>query len=89
MDWTRLTYRFNILQGNQLGAQPSMYAQELFVHHSRQRQGAERIHTSVIDIKTVFVLALALEGEVIGKMAAFVITSEKPESIRIPDLQRP
>lgn len=34
-------------------------------------------------------LALKLEGEVICKMPAFVISAEQPKGVRIPDLERP
>ncbi len=34
-------------------------------------------------------LAFKLEGEVVGEMAAFVIASEEPESVGVPDLEGP
>lgn len=34
-------------------------------------------------------LALKLEGEVVGQMTALVVSSEQPKRVRIPDLQRP
>ena len=53
-----------------------MYAQELLVHDSGEGKGAERLHTSFIDIFRVFMLALQLEGEVIRQMPAFVVAPE-------------
>jgi hypothetical protein len=35
------------------------------------------------------VLALKLEGKVIGQMTAFVVAAEQPERIWVPDLERP
>jgi hypothetical protein len=35
------------------------------------------------------VLTLKLECKVVGQVAAFVIAAQQPESIRIPDLERP
>lgn len=34
-------------------------------------------------------LALQLEGEVIREMPAFVVASEQPKAVRVPDLQGP
>jgi hypothetical protein len=35
------------------------------------------------------VLALQLEGEVIGQMATLVVTTHEPESVWVPDLESP
>lgn len=66
-----------------------MYAQELLVHDSSEREGAERVHARFIDPVGVLVLALQLECEVIREMSALVISSEQEERIGVPDLQRP
>lgn len=66
-----------------------MYTQELLVHHCRQRQCTKRIHASIINLLGVFVFAFQLEGEVIREMSAFVVSSEKPETVWIPDFQTP
>lgn len=34
-------------------------------------------------------LALQLEGEVVGQMPALVVPSEQPERVGVPNLQRP
>jgi hypothetical protein len=34
-------------------------------------------------------LAFQLEGEVIREMSAFMVASEQPKCIRVPDLQGP
>ena len=34
-------------------------------------------------------LTFELECEVVGQMAALVVSSEKPEGVGVPDLQRP
>ena len=73
----------------QLGAQTAMYAEELLVHDGSQGQCAERVHACIVYFLGVLVLAFELECEVVGQMAAFVIASQQPESIRIPDLERP
>lgn len=66
-----------------------MYAEELLVHDCRQRQCAERLHTSVVYLFRIFVLALEFEGEVIGQMSTLVVTSQKPQCVGIPYLERP
>jgi hypothetical protein len=35
------------------------------------------------------VLAFEFEGEVVGQMAALVVSSKKPEGVGVPDLQGP
>ena len=53
-----------------------MYAEKLLVHDGRKRQSTKGVHARVIYSFGIFVFALELEGEVIGQMAAFVVTSE-------------
>ena len=66
-----------------------MNAQELLVHNSSQGKRAKRLHTSLIDLLAVLVLALQLEGKVICQMSALVVAAQKPEGVWIPDLQAP
>ncbi len=66
-----------------------MDAEELLVHDCSKREGAERFHASIVDGFGVLVLAFELEGEVVGQVAAFMVASEEPEGIGIPDLERP
>lgn len=66
-----------------------MYAQKLLVHNRSQWQGAEGIHTRVVYSLGVFVFAFEFEGEIIREMATFVVASEKPKSVWVPDLERP
>ena len=73
----------------QLRAQSSVDAQELLVHDSSQWQRAERFHARIVDLLRVFVLAFELESEVVGKVAAFVVASEEPEGVGVPNLERP
>jgi hypothetical protein len=35
------------------------------------------------------VLALQLEGKIVGQMPAFVVAAQQPKGVRIPDLKRP
>ena len=79
----------NVLQCMQLGAQATVYAQELLVHDSSKWQRTERFHACVVNLFRILVLALQLEGEVVSKMTAFVVASEEPEGVRVPDLERP
>ena len=60
----------------QFGAQTAVNAEELLVHHSRQRQRAEGLQTGLVDPFAVLVLALQLEGEVVCQMTAFVVTPQ-------------
>lgn len=62
----------------QLGAQSSMYTQELFVHDRSQRKRAEGVHAGFINSLRVLVLAFELECEVIGQMTALVVTTKQP-----------
>jgi hypothetical protein len=83
------TYALQVVQSVELGAQTAVYAQELLVHDRSQGQCAERVHTGFVDSFRVFVLALELECEVISQMSAFVVSTEQPERVRVPDLERP
>ena len=56
-----------------------MYAQELFVHDCGEGKAAERVHAGFVDPVAVLVLALELEGEVVGQMPALVIAAEEEE----------
>ena len=51
-----------------------MNAEELLVHNGSKRERTERLHAGVIDSLGIFVLAFELEGEVVGQMAAFMVT---------------
>lgn len=73
----------------ELGAQSTVDAEELLVHDCRQRQTTERLHAGLVYSLRVLVLALQLEGEVIGQMATLVVSAEKPKSLRIVNLERP
>lgn len=66
-----------------------MYTQELFVHDRRQRQRAERLNAGLVDTLAVFMLAFQLEGKVVREMSAFMVASEQPKRVRVPDLQGP
>jgi hypothetical protein len=83
------TYALQVVQSVELGAQSTVYAQELLVHDSRQRQCAERVHACFVDGLGVLVLALELECEVVGQMSALVVSTEQPERVRVPDLEGP
>lgn len=66
-----------------------MYAQELFVHNGGKWQGAERVHARFVNLLRVFVLALQLEGEIVCEMPAFMVSSQEPQGVGIPNLKRP
>lgn len=83
------THGLDVFQCMQLRAQTSVYTQKLFVHDCGERQRAESIHTCIVDLLGVFVLAFKLEGEIIGKMSALVVSTKKPEAVGVPDLERP
>ena len=83
------TYALKILECVQLGTETTVDTQELLVHNSSERKSTERLHTSLVHGLGVFVLALKLEGEVIGQMATLVITTHEPESVGVPDLETP
>ena len=70
-----MTYTFEVFQRMELWAKTTMDAKKLLVHDGRQGQRAEGLHTSVVDLLGVFVFTFKLKGEVIGQMAAFVISS--------------
>lgn len=73
----------------QLRAETTVNAEELLVHHRRQRQGTERFKTSLINAFAVLVLTLQFESEVVCQVATLMVTPQKPKRIRIPNLQSP
>lgn len=73
----------------ELRAQSSVYTQKLLVHDSGERKRAEGVHAGFVDSLRVLVLTFELECEVVCQMATFVVTTEQPQRVRIPDLQRP
>ena len=64
-----------------------MNTQKLLVHDSGKRKCAERLHTSIIYSVGVLVLALQLEGEVIGQMPAFMVASKQEQCVWVPNLE--
>lgn len=83
------TYSLQILQGVQFGTEATVDAKELLIHNRCQGQGAEGFHTGFVDSLRIFVLAFEFEGKVVRQMSALVVTSQQPESMWIPYLQRP
>ena len=81
--------RLDVLESVKLRAETTVNAQELLVHDGRQRQTAKRLQTCLINLLAVLVLALQLESEVVGQVAALVVTTQQPESVGVPDLERP
>ena len=73
----------------QFGAKTPMDTQELLIHDCRQWQCAEGFDASLIDFLAVFVFALELEGEIICKMSAFMVASQEPKCVGVPDLESP
>lgn len=60
----------------QLRTEAPVYAQELFVHNRCQGQGAERVHTCLVDSLRVLVLTFQLEREVVCQVSALMIASQ-------------
>lgn len=87
--WLVATYALQVLECVELRAQSSVYTQELLVHDSGEGKRAESVHAGFVDSLGVLVLAFELEGEVVGQMATFVVTTKQPKCVGIPDLQRP
>lgn len=56
-----------------------MYAQELLVQDRRKGQGTERLDTCVVHAFGVLVLAFSLKREVVGQVAALVVSTEEEE----------
>lgn len=73
----------------QLGAETTVNTQELLVHNGSKGESAEGLHASLVNGLGVFVLALKLEGEVVGQMATLVITTHEPEGVGVPNLEGP
>ena len=73
----------------QLGAETTVNTQELLVHNSSKGKSAEGLHAGLVNGLGVFVLALKLEGEVVGQMATLVVTTHEPEGVGVPDLEGP
>jgi hypothetical protein len=73
----------------QLRRYPTVYAQKLFVHDRREGQRAEGLEACVVHALGVLVLALCLEGEVVGQVTTLVVSAEEEEGVRVPDLEGP
>ena len=84
-----MTYDLDVLQSVQLWTQTTMYTQKLLVHNRGQGQGAEGVHACVVDLFRVFVFTFEFEGEIVCQVTAFVISSQKEQRVRVPDLERP
>lgn len=84
-----VTHALEVVQSVQLGAQSTVNAKKLLVHNSRERKGTERIHAGLVDSLGVFVLAFKLEGEVVGQVATFVVSSQQPERLGVVNLETP
>lgn len=66
-----------------------MDTQELFVHDRCQGQGTKGLHAGVINALRVLVLALELEGEVVGEMSTFMVSPEQEERVGVPYFEGP
>lgn len=66
-----------------------MDAEELFVHDRRQRQSTKGFKTGLVNSLAILVLALEFEGEVVCQMPALVVSSQQPERVGVPNLERP
>lgn len=73
----------------ELGAQATVNAEELLVHDSGERKGAEGLHAGLVHDLGVLVLALELEGEVISQVTTLVVSSQQPEGLGVVNLQTP
>ena len=62
----------------QLRAKTAVYTQELLVHDSSERQGAEGLHACIVDLLRVLMLALQFESKVIRQMTTLVVPTEQP-----------
>lgn len=60
----------------QFRAQTAMDTQELLVHDSSQGQTTEGFHAGLVYDLGVLVLALQLEGEVVGQVTTLVVSSQ-------------
>ena len=83
------TNAFEVFKCVQLRTETAMNAEELLVHHSGEGQGAEGLHARIVHRFRVLVLAFEFEGEVVGKMSTFVVAPQQPQSVGVPDLERP
>ncbi|TKW51225.1 hypothetical protein CTA1_2028 [Colletotrichum tanaceti] len=83
------THGSQVIEGVKLGAQTTVDAQELFVHDGSQGQAAEGLHAGLVNGLGVLVLALELEGKVVGQVATLVVTAEQPQGLGVVDLQAP
>lgn len=66
-----------------------MYAEKLLVHDGCQWQRAKSLHTGIVHLVRIFVLAFEFEGEVVGQMSALVVAAEQPQRVGIPNLEGP
>ena len=79
----------DVVEGVELGREAAVHAQELLVHEGGERQAVEGVHARVVHALRVLDLALLLEGEVLGEVAALVVAAQQEERARVQHLQRP
>jgi hypothetical protein len=79
----------NVVDRVQLGRYPTVYAQKLFFHDRREGQRAEGLEAYVVHALRVIVLALCLEGEVVGQVMTLMFSTEEEEGVWVPDLEGP
>ena len=66
-----------------------MDAKVLLVDDGGEGQTVEGLHAGLVEGLRVLHLALSFEGEVLGEVAALVVTAEEEERLRVPDFQGP
>ena len=66
-----------------------MYAQELLVHNCGKGQGAKRFHTGFVDLLGILMFAFKFEGKIVRQVPALMISSQQPQSVRVPNLAGP
>ena len=79
----------DVVERVHFGRQTAVNAQELLVHERRQGEAVERVHAGVVNAFGVLDATLLLEREIVGEMAALVVTPEHVYGVGVQDLQRP
>ena len=69
-------YILEVVQCVEVRTETTVYAKELLVHDGSQGQGAEGLHTRLVYLLGILVLAFEFEGEVVCQMPAFMVSSQ-------------
>lgn len=82
-------YISEVVNSKKFRGESTMYTEKLLVHDRCEREGAERLHASIIHTLGVLMFTFNFEGEVFGQTTALVISTEKEYRAWVVYFERP